>query len=168
MQADTHSVIHPCCLFFCLIVPQVSDLAMHQNTRLPLVLAVAGTNTHVAACALPAAETPSGHLQHQPMTDASVHPFPDSLVCSCIHHSMCSTRISYAQLPVPGPVWSISPPTIPCLDTFCIGLVTEPWVSQALQLLLAVVVGRIRMCCPCVDWQSPCQAGQHTLMLHGS
>ena len=65
MQTDTHSVIHPCCLFFCLVVSQVCDLAVNQDASLPLVLAVAGANTHVSACALPAAESPSGHLQHQ-------------------------------------------------------------------------------------------------------
>jgi len=75
MQTDAHSVIHPCCLFLCLIVPQVCDLAMDQDASLPLVLPVAGANTHVPACALPAAETPSGHLQYQSIIHSIVQSF---------------------------------------------------------------------------------------------
>ena len=63
MQADAHSVIHSGCIFFSLIVAQVRDLAMHQDACLPLVLAVAGPYSHVAAGALPAAEPTPWHLQ---------------------------------------------------------------------------------------------------------
>ena len=65
MQADADPVIHLGRVFFSLIVAQVSDLAVHQDTRLPLVLAVAGAHTHVAAGALPTAESPPGNLHTQ-------------------------------------------------------------------------------------------------------
>ena len=63
MQADADSVIHPCSIFLGFVVAQVCHFAMDQNACLPLVLAVAGPYPHVAAGALPAAETPSRHLQ---------------------------------------------------------------------------------------------------------
>lgn len=49
MQADRHLVIHACCLLLCPVVAKVCDLAMIQDARLPLVLAVAAANTQEPA-----------------------------------------------------------------------------------------------------------------------
>lgn len=63
MQADADSVIHVSCILLGFIVAQVCHFAMHQDTRLPLILAVAGPHAHEAAGSLPAAEPPTGHLE---------------------------------------------------------------------------------------------------------
>jgi hypothetical protein len=49
MQADGHLVIHTCCFLFSPVIAKVGDLAMIQDARLPLVLAVAAANTQESA-----------------------------------------------------------------------------------------------------------------------